>query len=64
MLKIDSKIQKISKFSKTSKRFQLLPNASECIPNGAEHVLKPRKTHETFEKLRDNFHKNFFHGPV
>ena len=40
-------------------------------PNGSEHVRKPRKTRENFEKprenfekLRENFRKNFFHGAV
>ena len=70
MLNTTQKSKKSQSFSKTSKRFELLPNASECIPmgpNGSKHVRKPRKTHENFEqplenfpKLRENFRKNFF----
>ena len=73
-LENEPKIKEKSKFVETFKRFQLLPNASECIPvgpNGSEHAQKPRKTRgnfekprENFEKLRENFRKNFFHGAV
>ena len=46
--------KRIKKVSKTSKRFQLLPNASECIPmgrNGSEWVTYP-KVSKNSRKLR------------
>ena len=53
-LKNDSKIQKNSKISETSKRFQLLPNAFECIPmgpKGSESLDKLAKTSKILRKL-------------
>ena len=57
-------------FSKTSKRFQLLPNASQWVrmdPKASKSSRKPPKTCENseklcknFEKLRENFTKTFF----
>ena len=76
-MKNESKSKKSQNFSKMSKRFQLLPNASECIPmgpNGSESLAKLTKTPKNlrklwklcknFETLREKFYKNFFHGVV
>ena len=73
--KKDSKIQKNLKTIR--KRFQLLPNASQCIPmgpNGSESLKKLAKTSKylwklwkTSQKLRKTsrkIYKNFFHGVV
>ena len=72
--KTTQKSKKSQKFSKTSKRFQLLPNASQWVrmdPKASKSSRKPQKTCENFEKLRKNFeklrekfYKNFFHGVV
>ena len=68
-MKNDRKIQKIAKIFEDA---QTLPIASGCVrmhPNGSEHVRKPRKTcenfekpRENFEKLREHFRKMFVHG--
>ena len=73
----DSKSSNLKIFQKrpnASKRFRTRQNASQWVrmdPNGSEHVRKPRKARENFkksreifEKLRENFRKNFFHGAV
>ena len=77
-LKNDSKIKKKLKIFRkrpnSSNCFRMRPNASQWVrmdPNGSEHVRQPRKTREifektckNFEKLHENFRKNFFHGVV
>ena len=63
---------KIQKHPNASNCFRMRLNASQWVrmdPNGSEHVRKPRKTRESFEKRREHFEKlrerfrnNFFHG--
>ena len=52
--KTKQKYKTSQKSSKTSKRFQLLPNASECIPmgpNGSKSLEKLAKTSKKLRKL-------------
>ena len=69
--KTTQKSKKSQFFSKTSKCFQLCPNACECIPmgpNGSASLEKLAKTSKKLAKTSKNFVKNFvksfFQGAV